>query len=202
MRGNVAGSGSIRIVGGRWRGRKLMAPEDRAIRPTGERQRESLFNILGHGAYAPGGVSMLQGAAVLDVFAGTGALGLEALSRGAANVLFLEQAANARRLIEANIAACKAQGAARLVLGDAANPVAPPPAPWTPATLVFLDPPYRSGLAATALGEFAARGWLAPGAVCVVELALDEIFAPPAEFASVDTRDYGKTRFAFLAWEN
>ncbi len=196
------GSGSIRIVGGRWRGRKLMAPEDRAIRPTGERQRESLFNILGHGAYAPGGVSMLQGAAVLDVFAGTGALGLEALSRGAANVLFLEQNSNARRLIDANIAACKAQGAARLVLGDATNPVAPPPAPWTPATLVFLDPPYGQELGPKALAALNAKGWLAHACVAVAETGEHEDFAVPEGFAQEDMRDYGKTTLRFLRKTN
>jgi 16S rRNA (guanine966-N2)-methyltransferase len=194
----AGGSGSIRIVGGRWRGRKLAAPEDRAIRPTGERQRESLFNILGHGAYAPSGLSMVQDAAVLDVFAGTGALGLEALSRGAATVLFLEKAATARRLIEANIAACKAQGAARVVVGDACLPAAAPLAPWTPATLVFLDPPYGEGLAPKALAALDARGWLAPACVAVVETGEDEAFAAPAAFAVEDERRYGKTKLRFL----
>ncbi len=195
-----AGSGSIRIVGGRWRGRKLAAPDDLAIRPTGERQRESLFNILAHGRYAPGGVSMLQGAAVLDVFAGTGALGLEALSRGAANCLFLDKGAAAKRLIEANIAACKAQGLARLVTGDATDVPAPPPPPWTPATLALLDPPYGEGLAEKALAALAAKAWLAPGAVCVVETGEGEGVDAPANFALEDERRYGKSLFRFFRY--
>jgi 16S rRNA (guanine966-N2)-methyltransferase len=193
-----AGSGSIRIVGGQWRGRKLEAPADFAIRPTGERQREALFNILGHGNYAPGGVAMLQGANVLDVFAGTGALGLEALSRGAATCLFLDKSGAAKRLIETNIAACKAPGAARFVSGDATNPAAAPMSPWAPATLAFFDPPYGEGLGEKALAALAAKGWLAPGAVCVVETGEREDFAAPADFALEDERRYGKSLFRFL----
>lgn len=196
-----AGSGSIRIVGGRWRGRKLAAPADLSVRPTGERQRESLFNILAHGRYAPGGVAMLQGAAVLDVFAGTGALGLEALSRGAANCLFLDNGAASKRLIEANIAACKAQGMARLVPGDATNLTTPPPAPWTPATLAFLDPPYGEGLGERALAALAAKAWLAPDAVCVVETGERENFEAPARFAPEDERRYGKSNFRFFRFQ-
>jgi 16S rRNA (guanine966-N2)-methyltransferase len=194
------GSGSIRIVGGRWRGRKLEAPADDSIRPTGERQRESLFDILGHGRFASGGVSMLQGANALDVFAGTGALGLEALSRGAATCLFLDKSNAAKRLLEANIAACKAQGAARFVAGDATNPAAAPLSPWTPANLAFLDPPYGEGLGGKALEALAAKGWLAPGAVCVVETGEREEFAAPADFVPEDERRYGKSLFRFLRY--
>lgn len=194
------GSGSIRIVGGRWRGRKLEAPADLAIRPTGERQRESLFNILAHGRYAPGGVAMLQGAAVLDVFAGTGALGLEALSRGAATCLFLDNGAASKRLIEANIAACGAQGMARLVPGDATNPPAPPPSPWTPANLALLDPPYGEALGEKALAALAAKGWLAPGAVAVVETGEREGFDAAADFVLDDERRYGKSTFRFFRY--
>jgi 16S rRNA (guanine966-N2)-methyltransferase len=201
MTKNSPDLGSIRIVGGRWRGRKLAAPGDQSIRPTGERQRESLFNILAHGRYAPGGVSMLQRAAVLDIFAGTGALGLEALSRGAANCLFLDNGAHARRLIEANIAACKAQGVARLVPGDATNLTAPPPAPWTQATLAFLDPPYGEGLGERALASLAAKAWLAPDAVCVVETGERDDFAAPARFVLEDERRYGKSNFRFFRFQ-
>jgi 16S rRNA (guanine966-N2)-methyltransferase len=197
----AAGSGSIRIVGGQWRGRKLEAPADLAIRPTGERQREALFNILSHGVYAPGGVSMLHGANVLDVFAGTGALGLEALSRGAATCLFLDIASAARRLIEANIAACKAQGAARFVSGDATNPAAASMSPWAPAALAFFDPPYGEGLAEKALAALAAKGWLAPGAVCVVETGGRDGFAAPAGFVQADERRYGKSLFRFVRYQ-
>jgi 16S rRNA (guanine966-N2)-methyltransferase len=195
------GTGTVRIVSGQWRGRKLAVPDGDAIRPTGERQRKALFDILGHGRFAPGGISLMQGAAVLDVFAGTGALGLEALSRGAATCVFVERASPARRVVEANIKALDAGARTRFVASDATNLPAAPPAPWAPATLAFLDPPYREGLAVPALTGLAARGWLAPGATCVVETALDESFAPPAGFAAVDSRDYGKTRFVFLVRE-
>jgi len=194
-------AGTIRIVAGKWRGRKLAVPDGDATRPTGERQRKALFDILGHGRFAPGGISCLTGASVLDAFAGTGALGLEALSRGAVRCVFVENSAPARRTLEANIRSLGAGPETRALAMDSARPTAPPLAPFAPATLVFLDPPYRSGLAATALAEFAARGWLVPGAVCVVELAQDETFAAPAGFAAVDTRDYGKTRFAFFVRE-
>ncbi|MBI1245980.1 MAG: 16S rRNA (guanine(966)-N(2))-methyltransferase RsmD [Alphaproteobacteria bacterium] len=189
----------MRIVAGQWRGRKLAVPEGDAIRPTGERQRKALFDILGHGKFAPGGVSCLQGARVLDMFAGTGALGLEALSRGAASCIFVERAGEARRAIEANVKATGAGAATRLVMADAAKLPAPPPEPWAPATLVFLDPPYRTDMAPSVLAGLSAKGWLARDAVCIVELAEDEPFVAPAGFASMDQRVYSKTRFVFLS---
>ncbi len=193
-------AGTIRIVAGQWRGRKLEVPEGDAIRPTGERQRKALFDILGHGQFAPGGVSLLQDAHVLDVFAGTGALGLEALSRNAATCAFVDRAPAAKRAIEANIKMLGAGARTRFVVADATKLPAAPPEPWAPAGLVFLDPPYRSGLAVAALADLAARGWLAAGAVCVVELDLDETFVPPDGFAEVDSRSYGKTKFVFLSF--
>jgi len=192
-------AGTIRIVAGQWRGRKLDVPEGDAIRPTGERQRKALFDILGHGRFAPGGVSLLQDARVLDVFAGTGALGLEALSRNAASCVFVDRAPAARRAIEANIKMLAAGTRTRFVVADATKLPAAPPEPWAPADLAFLDPPYRSGLALAALADLSARGWLAAGAVCVVELDLDEAFEAPAGFEPVDSRSYGKTKFVFLA---
>jgi 16S rRNA (guanine966-N2)-methyltransferase len=196
MRGEAPGT--IRIVAGQWRGRKLVVPEGDAIRPTGERQRKALFDILGHGRFAPGGISCLQGARVLDMFAGTGALGLEALSRGAANCAFVERAADARRALEANVKATGAGARARIVVADAGKLPLAPPEPWAPATLAFLDPPYRTDAAPGVLAALSARGWLAPGAVCVVELAEDEPFAAPAGFAPLDERAYSKTKFVFL----
>jgi len=187
--------GTLRIVAGEWRGRRLAVPPGDAVRPTGERQRKALFDILAHGQFAPGGVSRLIGARVLDAFAGTGALGLEALSRGAASCLFLDKAAASRAVCTANVAALGANARARVLAADAADPPAAPVAPLAPCDLVLLDAPYRSGLAFPALAAFAARRWLVPGAACVVELAADEKFDAPPQFRALDDRVYGQTRF-------
>ena len=192
--------GTIRIVAGEWRGRRLGVPPGDAVRPTGERQRKALFDILSHGQFAPGGVSRLVGARVLDAFAGTGALGLEALSRGAASCLFLDKAAASRAVCTANVAALGANARARVLAADASDPPAAPVAPMAPCDLVLLDAPYRSGLAVPALAAFAARGWLAFDAVCVVELAADEQFDAPPRFSGLDERIYGQTKFALARY--
>jgi 16S rRNA (guanine966-N2)-methyltransferase len=191
-------SGTIRIVAGEWRGRRLSVPDGDAVRPTGERQRKALFDILAHGQFAPGGVSRLIGARVLDAFAGTGALGLEALSRGAASCLFVDQAPASRAICTANVASLGAQARARVLAADAGDPPSVPVAPMAPCDLAFFDAPYRSGLAAKALAAFAMRGWLAPGAACVVELAADEKFDMPPGFLALDERVYGQTRFSIV----
>jgi len=190
--------GTIRIVAGEWRGRRLAVPAGDAVRPTGERQRKALFDILAHGQFAPGGVSRLIGARVLDAFAGTGALGLEALSRGAASCLFVDQAAASRAVCTANVASLGAQARARVLAADAGDPPSVPVAPMAPCDLAFFDAPYRSGLAGKALVAFARRGWLVPGAVCVVELASDEIEETPPGFLELDMRVYGQTRFSIV----
>jgi 16S rRNA (guanine966-N2)-methyltransferase len=187
--------GEIRIVAGEWRGRKLAVPPGDAVRPTGERQRKALFDILSHGRHAAGGMSMLVGASVLDAFAGTGALGLEALSRGSASCLFLDKAASSRAVCAANVASLGADARARVLAADACDPGAAPAAPFAPCNLALLDAPYRSGFAAAALAAFAARGWLAANAVCAVELALDENAALPDGFVLDDERVYGQTKF-------
>ncbi len=196
--GEVRPSGTVRIVAGEWRGRKLAVPLGDAVRPTGERQRKALFDILGHGRYASGGVSMLVGARVLDAFAGTGALGLEALSRGAASCLFLDKANSSRAVCTANVASLGANARARILAADACDPGAAPVAPFAPCNLALLDAPYRSVFAATALAAFAARGWLAANAVCVVELARDENAASPEGFTLDDERVYGQTKFLLM----
>jgi 16S rRNA (guanine966-N2)-methyltransferase len=198
MSRTASAPGAIRIVAGEWRGRRLIVPPGDAIRPTGERQRKALFDILSHGRFAPGGVSRLIGARVVDAFAGTGALGLEALSRGAASCLFLDKAPAARTATTANVAALGAQARCRILAADASDPPAAPVAPMAPCDLVLLDPPYRSGLAAAALVALDASGWFAPGAVAAVELSADENFPPVAGFAAIDQRVYGKSKFAML----
>lgn len=186
----------MRIVGGRHRGRPLRAPGGRDLRPTSDRAREAIFNILAHGMED----FELDGASVVDVFAGTGALGLEALSRGAAHATFIDDDGRAMRAVRGNAAALGERGAVTLLTLDAARLPPPPLAAQAPCGLAFLDPPYGAGLAAPALEGLAARGWIAPGAVCVVELAAREPFAPPATFTAVDERTYGPARVVFLRW--
>ena len=151
----------MRIVAGRHRGRRLLAPPGETVRPTSDRAREALFNILSHGQLAAEGIPF-AGAAVLDAFAGTGALGLEALSRGAAEAAFIEQDREALATLRRNIAALGEGGRARIVPGDATRPPRAPSA----CALAFLDPPYRSGLAGAALTALDAAGWLDAGCAC------------------------------------
>jgi 16S rRNA (guanine966-N2)-methyltransferase len=180
----------MRIVGGRHRGRALAAPRGEAVRPTSDRAREALFNILGHGAFA----TPFRDKPVLDAFAGTGALGLEALSRGAARATFIESDRAALEALRRNVAALGEADRAQIIAGDATRP---PPAS-APVALAFLDPPYRSGLAGPALAALAAAGWLGPGALAAVEVAAKEDFAPPPGFERLDDRRYGAARLLIL----
>jgi 16S rRNA (guanine966-N2)-methyltransferase len=167
----------------------LAAPDGGDVRPTSDRLREAVFNILAHGS-----PSLPGGARVLDVFAGTGALGLEALSRGAAHVTFVEADPRAAALIRRNLAALGEAAHADLVARDARKLGRA----TAPADLAFLDPPYRQDLATPALVTLDAGGWLAPGARILVELARDEAFTAPDGFTSEDERAYGKSRVVFL----
>ena len=187
----------MRIVGGRHRGRRLEAPAGLEVRPTADRTREALFNILEHGRLAAdGGVSPLSGARVLDGFCGSGALGLEALSRGAAHATFMDTSPAAVAATRAN--AARLDEAVRTTVLRA-DPTRPPPAP-APVGVVLLDPPYGSGLGAPALAALAAAGWIARDALCVVEASAKEPFAPPEGFAMLDERRYGKARLVFLRY--
>ena len=183
----------MRIVGGSLRGRRLSAPPGTAVRPTGDRVREALFDILAHGRVAAGG-NPFAAATVLDAFAGTGAFGLEALSRGAAEALFLERDGAALSALRRNVEALGETARARIIPGDATRP---PRADRTCA-VAFLDPPYGSGLAAPALAALAAAGWLAPTAIAVVEMAARERLVPAAGFTMLDERVYGAARLVFL----
>ena len=176
----------MRIVGGEWRGRRL-APVGRGdpkgqLRPTTDRVREALFNALLHGRDAVA----LEGARVLDAFAGTGALGLEALSRGAAAATFLERGRPALALLRANLDLLGAHDRARVVARDATRP-----GPGSPHDLAFLDPPYGAGLGERALPALLAEGWLAPGATVIWEEAAP--MDPPPGTALLDRRTYGDT---------
>ncbi len=182
----------MRIVGGRFRGRPIAAPAGLNTRPTSDRARESLFNILAHGIDA----FEIEGARVLDLFAGTGALGLEALSRGAAYCLFVEDDAEARGAIRENIEELGLTGASKLWRRDATK--LGPAAPMQPFQLLFADPPYGKGLGERALAAAAGGGWLADGAVCVLEERADSEPAIPDAFTPMDRRAYGDTVLHFL----
>jgi 16S rRNA (guanine966-N2)-methyltransferase len=189
----------LRIVGGRHRGRVLTAPEGSDIRPTSDRARESLFNILEHGRLSLDGVSAVRDAVVLDAFAGTGALGFEALSRGAARLASMDSSAESVASIKANARALGELARTTIYRADATKPPRPPAGPAGAAcSLIFLDPPYDSGLGAPALAALAASGWIAEGAICVLELSAREEFTPPAGFTIVDDRRYGKARLLFM----
>jgi 16S rRNA (guanine966-N2)-methyltransferase len=181
----------MRVVGGRLRGRTLAGPKSAAIRPTADRLRESLFNILVHRYGDPVG-----GARVLDLFAGTGALGLEAVSRGAAFALFVDDGTEARALIRQNVEALGLGGVTKIFRRDATRLGAAHPV--EPFGLAFADPPYGRGLAEAALASARDGGWLAPGALVVVEEAADAVFAVPDGFEEIERRRYDDTELSFL----
>jgi 16S rRNA (guanine966-N2)-methyltransferase len=186
----------MRVVGGRFKGRGLTAPKGMATRPTTDRTRESLFNILAHKDDAP-----LEGARVLDLFAGSGALGIEALSRGAAFCLFVEIAAPARGAIRENLEALSLNGVARLHRRSATSLGPKPQGMGTPFTLAFLDPPYGEGLIAPALVSLRDGAWLSEGALVIAEQGKGE--GPPVVegFALEDERRFGDTLMRFLRKE-
>ena len=188
-------SRGLRIVGGVHRGRRLAAPAGETVRPTSDRAREALFNILSHGSFAAGGLPF-AGRPVLDAFAGTGALGLEALSRGASAVAFIENGRDDLAALRRNIAMLGEEDRAHIVAADATRP----PRAAMVCAAAFLDPPYRSGLAEPALSALAGAGWLLPDAPVVVEVAAREKFSLPAGFASIDERVYGAARLVFLRY--
>jgi 16S rRNA (guanine966-N2)-methyltransferase len=181
----------MRIVGGRLRGRALAAPKTPAIRPTADRLREALFNILVHAYGDP-----VTDARVLDLFAGTGALGLEALSRGAGFALLVDDAADARALLRDNVTALGLGGTARIFRRDATALGAVHP--LEPFGLAFLDPPYGKGLAERALASAQAGQWLLPDALIVVEEAADAAFTVPTGFEELERRRYDDTELVFL----
>jgi 16S rRNA (guanine966-N2)-methyltransferase len=181
----------MRVVGGRLRGRSLASPKTNLIRPTADRLREALFNILLHAYDDP-----IAGARVLDLFAGTGALGIEAVSRGAVFVLFVDDGAEARALLRENVAALGLGGTSKVFRRDATK--LGPAHPIEPFSLVFLDPPYGKGLAENALVSAQGGGWLTPDALIVVEEAAKSAFAAPEGFTELERRRYDDTEFVIL----
>jgi 16S rRNA (guanine966-N2)-methyltransferase len=182
----------MRIVGGRLRGRTLATPRDAAIRPTADRLRESLFNILVHAHDDP-----VTSARVLDLFAGTGALGLEAISRGAAFALFVDDAAEARALIRENVEALGLGGVTRVFRRDATR--LGPAHPVEPFGLVLADPPYGKGLGERALASARDGGWMAPDALVVVEEGAGAL-TPPTGFEEIEHRRYDDTELWFMRY--
>jgi 16S rRNA (guanine966-N2)-methyltransferase len=184
----------MRIVAGRHRGRVLAAPKGRDTRPTAARAREALFNILVHGDF--GDSSPLDGATVLDAFAGTGAFAFEALSRGAAFATLLDTDRAALMAAKANAQALKETANVAIEPRDATRPGRAARA----HSLVFLDPPYRKGLAATALAALAGSGWIADGALVIAEIGAKEDLAPPDGFSPLDERTYGAAKFVMMRY--
>ena len=181
----------MRVVGGRLKGRNLASPSSQQIRPTADRLRESLFNILIHSYGDP-----ITGARVLDLFAGTGALGIEAISRGAAFALFVDNGTEARALLRNNVEALGLGGMTKVFRRDATDLGAAHPV--EPFSLVLLDPPYHMKLAEKALASLRDGGWLKPNALLVVEEAKAAEFVAPAGFEELERRVYDDTEFVFL----
>lgn len=181
----------MRVVGGRLRSRPLTSPKSDAVRPTTDRLREALFNILAHSYGDP-----VTGARVLDLFAGTGALGIEAISRGAAYALFVDEGVEARALLRDNIESLGLGGVTRVFRRDASK--LGPAHPLEPFSLVFLDPPYGKGLAEKSLICAREGGWLKPNALTVVEEAAEAGFNAPEGFSELERRRYDDTEFIFV----
>lgn len=185
----------MRITAGKWRGKHILSPEGLKTRPTGDRARQAIFNILNHARWL--GDIAVDGAAVLDLFAGTGALGLEALSQGAAHAVFVENDPAASKLVRQNIEAMDFTKNAALLKADA-TALPPRPAHTDARHIVFLDPPYGQDVGARALQSAAKGGWLAEKAVCVFEMAKKTPEQTPPGFTVMDERAYGAALVRFL----
>jgi 16S rRNA (guanine966-N2)-methyltransferase len=181
----------MRVVGGRLRSRPIAGPKSDSVRPTSDRLREALFNILTHSYSDP-----VTGARVLDLFAGTGALGIEAISRGADYALFVDDGVEARALLRDNVESLGLGGVTRIFRRDASR--LGPAYPLDPFSLVFLDPPYGRGLAEKSLVSARDGGWLMPEALLVVEEAADAGFKAPDGFTELERRRYDDTEFTFI----
>jgi len=185
----------MRIIGGKFRGRQIIAPKGLISRPTTDRTRESLFNILSSRDDFD-----FDGARVIDLFAGSGALGFEAISRGASNCLFVETDAGARGAIRDNIEALSLFGRTRIHRRSATDLGDKPASAGAPATLAFLDPPYGKDLAPPAMEMLDKGGWLAPGALIVVEQGKDEAPATTDHFTETNRRHYGAAQIGLYRW--
>lgn len=181
----------MRIVGGKYKGRKLIAPEGRDTRPTSDRARESIFNILEHQSW---GRSALRGARVLDVFCGTGALGIEAFSRGAEHVTFMDKDETAMKCLMQNLKGLGDRTQIHSMRCDATVPSAA----QNPCNLIFMDAPYKSGLNDLAIAALKDKGWVADKALFVVEVSKKENWLTPDGFEELDRRKYGAAQVIFF----
>jgi len=184
----------VRIVGGEFRGRNLAAPKSNDIRPTSDRTRESLFNIIGH-VYP----EALDGARVMDIFAGTGAVGLEAVSRGCKSALFVENGVEGRGLLWENIDSLGLHGRARILRRDATS--LGPSNNIEPFDFLFADPPYGQGLGEKAMLSAHAGKWLAPGALAILEERADINPVVDPVFKLLESRTFGDTRMDFFRYQ-
>lgn len=186
----------MRIVGGNLKGRTIIAPKDAQVRPTTDRVREGIFNVLTHSSIMPRGVD--NNARVLDLFAGTGAFGLEALSRGASYTLFIDDAVKSRGVLRSNIEALALTGRTRVFRRDATKLGPLPAIAAPPFNLVFMDPPYGKGLGPKALTSAHAGGWLAAQTTIVFELSAFEDDPQVDGFELIHVREYGNSKVAYL----
>jgi 16S rRNA (guanine966-N2)-methyltransferase len=186
----------MRITGGTLRGRNLVAPADARVRPTSDKVRQAIFNILAHNDFGIG--FTLDGARVCDLFAGTGALGIEALSHGAAFALLVDDSADSRALIRTNVEALQLTGATKIWRRDATDLGPMAAGSGGPFDLAFLDPPYRQNLVSPALAALRDGGWLSENALVIAETGEDETVLAADGFEKLDERVYGDTRVSFL----
>lgn len=183
----------MRIVGGQFKGREIVAPPGRDTRPTSDRARESIFNVLAHAPWSSG----VDGRRVIDLFAGSGALGLEAMSRGAAFALFVETDVTARGAIRDNIEAFGLFGSTRIHRRDATDLGVKPAGLGEPFEVVFLDPPYGKGLGERVMARLREGGWITDDALIILEVGAEETPQFPA-FTVLDERRYGAAKVLFL----
>ena len=184
----------MRIVAGKLKGRAIVAPEGQGTRPTSDRARQAIFNVLEHAAWA----EPLQGARVMDLFAGSGALGFEAISRGAAFALFVETDETARGVIRENADAYGVMGATRVHRRSAIDLGVRPGSDGEAFDIAFLDPPYSKGLGEQSLAKLIEGNWLTPAATVVFERGSDEPEIETPGYERLDARDYGAARVLFL----
>lgn len=184
----------MRIIAGKHRGRRIAMKDDADIRPTSSRTREAVFNILMHASFGRDGESPIIGKRVLDIFCGTGGLGLEALSRGASHVTFIDRNPQSLALARENVTNFKEQDNATFIRSDSTQL---PPATF-PCTVAFADPPYDKGQAAPALKSLKSAGWLEKDAIVILEISTKDLVQLPEGFEQIDERKYGNSRILIL----